>query len=76
MKPETNQSSQSDYSIQALQRGMKILDALLEASTPLNLEEICTHTQLPKSTAFRIIFNLLQGQYSVFPVRTPACPFP
>ena len=42
---------------------MKVLDALLEARTPLRLEEICAHTKLPKSTAFRIIVNLLQGQY-------------
>jgi IclR family KDG regulon transcriptional repressor len=65
MKPKLNQSSERDYSIQALQRGMKVLDALLEARTPLNLEQICDHTQLPKSTVFRILVNLLQGQYLV-----------
>jgi DNA-binding IclR family transcriptional regulator len=65
MKTKTNQSYQRDYSIQALQRGMKILDALLEARIPLNLEQICVRTRLPKSTAFRIIVNLLQGQYLV-----------
>jgi IclR family KDG regulon transcriptional repressor len=63
MKQEANQSSQRDYSIQALQRGMKVLDALLESRTPLSLEQICAYTELPKSTAFRVTVNLLQGQY-------------
>jgi IclR family KDG regulon transcriptional repressor len=44
---------------------MKVLDALLEARAPLSLEQICTYTGLPKSTAFRIVVNLLQGQYLV-----------
>lgn len=65
MKPKTNQSPQRDYSIQALQRGMKVLDTLLGARAPLNLEQICAYTGLPKSTAFRIIVNLLQGHYLV-----------
>lgn len=56
---------QRDYSIQALQRGMKVLDALLDARTPLRLEQICAYTGLPKATAFRIVVNLLQGQYLV-----------
>lgn len=59
------QSSQRDYSIQALQRGMKVLDALLESRIPLSLEQICAYTELPKSTAFRVIVNLLRGQYLV-----------
>ncbi len=63
MKQETNQSSPRDYSIQALQRGMKVLDALLESRTPLSLEQICAYTELPKSTAFRVIVNLLRGHY-------------
>jgi DNA-binding IclR family transcriptional regulator len=63
MKQKTNQSSRRDYSILALQRGMKVLDALLEARIPLSLEEICDHTGLPKSTAFRVVVNLRQGQY-------------
>lgn len=63
MKQETGQSSQRDYSIQALQRGMKVLDALLESHAPLSLEQICTCTGLPKSTAFRVIVNLRQGGY-------------
>jgi DNA-binding IclR family transcriptional regulator len=44
---------------------MKVLDTLLDARTPLKLEEICSSTGLPKSTAFRILVNLLQGQYVV-----------
>jgi DNA-binding IclR family transcriptional regulator len=65
MKQKVNQFPQRDYSIQALQRGIKVLDALLEARAPLSLQQICAHTGLPKSTAFRIIVNLLQGQYLV-----------
>jgi DNA-binding IclR family transcriptional regulator len=65
MKQKANQLCQRDYSIQALQRGMKILDALLETRTPLNLGQVCAYTGLPKSTAFRIIVNLLQGQYLI-----------
>jgi len=42
---------------------MKVLDALLNARTPLSLEQIYAYTGLPKSTAFRIIVNLLQGHY-------------
>lgn len=53
----------NEYSIQALQRGMQVLDALLEVRTPLNLEQICERTGLVKSTAFRIVVNLLDGQY-------------
>ena len=63
MKQETGQPPQPDYSIQALQRGMKVLDTLLESRTPLSLEQISAYTELPKSTAFRVIVNLLQGQY-------------
>jgi DNA-binding IclR family transcriptional regulator len=63
MKQKASQPPQRDYSIQALQRGMKVLDALLESRTPLSLEQICAHTGLPKSTAFRVTVNLLQGQY-------------
>jgi IclR family KDG regulon transcriptional repressor len=65
MKQKVTQSPQRDYSIQALQRGMKVLDALLDARAPLSLQQMCAHTGLPKSTAFRIIVNLLQGQYLV-----------
>jgi DNA-binding IclR family transcriptional regulator len=42
---------------------MQVLDALLEARTPLSLEQVCAHTGLPKSTAFRVILNLRQGGY-------------
>jgi IclR family KDG regulon transcriptional repressor len=65
MKPKANQFPQRNYSIQALQRGMKVLDTILDACAPLSLEQICAYTGLPKSTAFRIIVNLLQGQYLV-----------
>jgi DNA-binding IclR family transcriptional regulator len=65
MKQTCSSSSRGNYRIQALQRGMKVLDTLLDARTPLKLEEICALTRLPKSTAFRIIVNLLQGQYLI-----------
>jgi IclR family KDG regulon transcriptional repressor len=65
MKPKRGSFSSGNYAIQALQRGMKVLDTLLDVRTPLKLEEICAFTGLPKSTAFRIVVNLLQGQYLV-----------
>lgn len=54
-----------DYSIQALQRGLSTLDAVLEARTPLTLEQVCAKTGLPKATAFRIILNLVRSGYLV-----------
>ena len=65
MKPMRSSFSSGDYAIQALQRGMKVLDTLLDARTPLKLDDICARTGLPKSTAFRVVVNLLQGQYLV-----------
>lgn len=65
MKPKHKPLPSSRYAIQALQRGMNVLDTLLDARTPLKLEEICASTGLPKSTAFRLIVNLLQGEYLV-----------
>jgi DNA-binding IclR family transcriptional regulator len=65
MKLEASQPAQRDYSIQALQRGMQVLDALLESRGPLRLEQICKHTGLPKSTAFRVVVNLLHGRYLI-----------
>lgn len=53
------------YPIRALQRGLLVLDVLLEARSPLNLEQLCARTGLPKATAFRIVLNLLQGQYLI-----------
>ena len=63
MKSAGDQPGQRDYTIQALQRGMKVLDTLLESRAPLSLEQIGEHTGLPKSTAFRVVVNLLQGQF-------------
>lgn len=65
MKLKRKAPASGRYAIQALQRGMNVLDTLLDARTPLKLEEICTLTGLPKSTAFRIIVNLLQSEYVV-----------
>ncbi len=65
MKPNTNRPSEQDYTIQALRRGLSVLDALLEARAPLTLEQICARTQLPKSTAFRVVANLLQDHYLI-----------
>jgi IclR family KDG regulon transcriptional repressor len=63
MKRKARRGPQLDYSIQALQRGLQVLDVLLDVGTPLSMEQISAHTGLPKSTAFRVIVNLLQGQY-------------
>ncbi len=65
MKQKHESYRRDNYLIRSLQRAMKVLDALLEARAPLKLEEISTLTKLPKTTAFRIIVNLLQGQYLV-----------
>jgi len=65
MKQKASQPSQRNYPIKALQRAMNVLDALLDARAPLSLEQICAYTGLAKSTAFRIIVNLLHGQYLV-----------
>lgn len=65
MKPDNHNPSQPNYSLQTLQRGMQVLDVFLEARAPLRLEQICAYTNLPKSTAFRIVVNLLHGQYLV-----------
>jgi IclR family KDG regulon transcriptional repressor len=65
MRLKQIQGSPRDYSIQALQRGMNVLDVVLEARSPLSLEQICQQTGLPKSTAFRIVVNLIHGQYLV-----------
>jgi IclR family KDG regulon transcriptional repressor len=65
MKQKASQPSQRNYPIKALQRAMNVLDALLDARAPLSLEQICAYTGLAKSTAFRIIVNLLEGQYLI-----------
>ena len=57
--------SKPDYSIQSLQRGLQILEVLLDAGHPLNLEQIGQKTDLAKSTAFRLVSNLLAAGYIV-----------
>ena len=61
MKLRASHPAKRDYSIQALQQGMQVLDALLGLCTPLNLEQICDHTGLPESAAFRVMVKLLKG---------------
>jgi DNA-binding IclR family transcriptional regulator len=51
------------YNIQVLERAFRVMDALLAARAPLGLEELVQHTQLPKSTTFRIITNLVRHGY-------------
>lgn len=51
------------YSIQVLERAFAIMDVLLEAGEPLSLEMIMTRTGLAKSTAFRLISNLVRYGY-------------
>jgi DNA-binding IclR family transcriptional regulator len=51
------------YSIQVLERAFAIMDVLLEAGQPLSLEMIMTRTGLAKSTAFRLISNLVRYGY-------------
>ncbi|MBX3082338.1 MAG: IclR family transcriptional regulator [Anaerolineae bacterium] len=51
------------YSIQVLERAFSILDALLQANESLNLEMIMNRTGMAKSTAFRIVSNLVRHGY-------------
>ena len=51
------------YSIQVLERAFSVMETLLQANQPLSLEAIMTRTNMAKSTAFRIIANLLRHGY-------------
>ncbi|GAB4523151.1 MAG: IclR family transcriptional regulator [Anaerolineae bacterium] len=51
------------YTIQVLQKALRILDLIQEARRPLSLEDISDRAQMPKSTTFRIITNLLNNNY-------------
>src|SRR5664279_5617776 len=51
------------YSIQVLDRAFSIMDALLEARQPLSLDLLVARSGLPKSTAFRIVSNLIHYGY-------------
>lgn len=50
-----------NYEIQALQRGIKVLDTLLELGEPSSLEAVARVADLPRSTTFRLIVNLIEG---------------
>jgi len=51
------------YSIQVLERAFSIMDTLLQADEPLSLETIMTRAGVAKSTAFRIVTNLVRHGY-------------
>jgi DNA-binding IclR family transcriptional regulator len=53
------------YSIQVLERAFGIMEALLQAGEPLSLETIAKRTSMAKSTAFRIVSNLVRYGYVV-----------
>lgn len=55
--------TEEKYSIQVLERAFAIMDVLLQAGEPLGLEIIMTRTGLAKSTAFRLISNLVRHGY-------------
>ena len=55
--------AEEKYSIQVLERAFSIMDVLLQAGEPLSLEIIMTRTGLAKSTAFRLISNLVRYGY-------------
>ncbi len=63
MAAEPAPSKAKTYNIGVLQKTLMILDALLEAHHPLTLDEIVEQTGTPKSTAFRILTNLLKAGY-------------
>lgn len=62
-KNKTTSFSTERYTIQVLHKALRILDTLLDAQQPLGLEALSERTQTPKSTTFRIITNLLNGDY-------------
>ncbi len=51
------------YSIQVLERAFNVMEALLQAGEPLSLETVMTRTGMAKSTAFRILTNLVRYGY-------------
>jgi DNA-binding IclR family transcriptional regulator len=51
------------YSIQVLERAFGIMDVILLANEPLSLEAIMSRTGLAKSTAFRLVANLVRYGY-------------
>lgn len=53
------------YSIQVLERAFSIMETLLQAGEPLSLEALMKRTGMAKSTAFRIISNLVRYGYAV-----------
>jgi DNA-binding IclR family transcriptional regulator len=63
MKNKETAPSSERYNIQVLQKALRLLDTLLEARRPLNLEALSEGAQTPKSTAFRIVTNLLKEGY-------------
>jgi DNA-binding IclR family transcriptional regulator len=65
VKQAEHKASERGYPIQALRRGLSVLDAMMEAREPLNLEQVCARTGLPKATAFRIVLNLLDRGYLI-----------
>lgn len=65
MRQMSREAERRTYPVQALQRGLLILDTVLEAGTPLRLDEIRARTGLPKATAFRLVLNLIEGEYMV-----------
>lgn len=65
MKQTIRKDERRTYPVQALQRGLLILETVLEAGDPLSLDEIRARTGLPKATAFRLILNLVESEYMV-----------
>jgi DNA-binding IclR family transcriptional regulator len=51
------------YSIQVLERAFSVMDVLLQAGEPLSLETIMARSRMAKSTAFRILTNLVRHGY-------------
>lgn len=47
------------YELQVLSKALAVLECLLDAGEPLNLEEVTSRTALPKSTAFRLLRSLV-----------------
>lgn len=51
------------YSIQVLERAFSVMEVLLQAGEPMRLDAIMSQTGMAKSTAFRIVSNLVRYGY-------------
>jgi DNA-binding IclR family transcriptional regulator len=59
----TRASEQSTGNIQSLEKGLKILDAIIEAAAPVTLTDIVRRFEMDRASAFRFLQTLEQRGY-------------